>query len=355
MFSDVANNITVYTPHPFRRRVKLNFIVKDSSVHIIPTGTWIEETGSSRIVLDENSEKYKLIKVPLNNVRELFVSKYGEVHFSRYFGNLDSAYKLEKTDEIVNPSILLEEYFDSIAGSYASIVTANSVQTYMRETTVSFLSKHLKKGCSLLDLGCGPMLETSIFREDCKLEGIDISKKMLAEASARLPSDSSVVLKKTDISLNGDFGTYEVIFSSFGLVELVQPEDLRKFLTYHLKKGGKFIFAAFNRFGMMDIILSCLKGNLHYAAERMRGRMYPGGSRFPLFVQSCRLNELIPENIFKIVEKRGLCFFTPPYNYGFFRGKKRFLKILQKLDSIFSASGISQIMSDYVLVAAEKI
>ncbi len=353
MFSNERRSITVLTPSPFRRRIQLNFVSREGRYYVIPTGSWLEETGRSKLITDMDGNSYSLVETPIEEVSDLFIAKYGHDHFKRHFGESRTAYFLGEPAGRHDTSYLIEEYFDSIADSYADSVISDPIQSHMRDVAGSFLKKNLVKGGSLLDLGCGPMLETSGLKNTVRLEGADISSKMLEAASRRL-QDSGVELRKTDMSLEGSFGQYDVIFSSFGLTELVRPEILRGFLDAHLKSGGKFVFALWNRFGAVDLALSALKGRTGYISERIRGKVHPGTSRFALYVEAVRPGQIIPPDRYRIVEKKGLCLLTPPYNYTFFSRQKLLLELAGKFDSIFSKSALFAPMADYTLFAAVR-
>lgn len=341
------------TPRPFMRILKLNYVSREGITYVIPTGSWIEETGTPRHITDMHEDSYSLVETPIEEVRNLFIEKYGYRHYSKYFSSSVTAFRLDEPIGLQDPFSLTEEYFDSISSTYADEVESNPIQKYMRTATRSFLRKHIAKGDSLLDLGCGPMLETWDLSNMVNLEGADISSKMLEEASAKL-KDPTVVLRKTDMKLGGHFGNYDVIFSSYGLTELVDSRTIRDFLERHLKRGGKFVFAFWNRFGILDLALSTMKGRTGYIKERMHGTVHPGTSRFPMLVEAVRPEEIIPPDLFRVIEKKGLCFITPPYNYDFAKKRKMILKITGKIDSAFAKCSVFAPIADYTLIAAVR-
>lgn len=352
MYSGEPSNIVVTTPEPFLRKITLNFVYLKGKAVVIPEGKWMDETGEKRLVLDRSGKVLRMVPLPVSEVSESFVVKYGADHFKKYFGAAETAYALEYSDESNDISGMVENYFDRVSASYQEDVLSDPVQAYMREITADALEAQSPDGSRVLDLGCGIMLESSPLWKRVKLEGADISGEMLKKASERFPSGSGVVLRKTDMMLNGEFGKYDIIFTSYGFLELVPAGIIRAFLKDHLERNGKFIGVFWNRLGIADLVLSALTGKFTYIRDKISGRIPPGGSRFPFCVEIRRIRDILPRDGFDIIARSGICFSMPPYNYTFWRKIRGYREAAHRVDAIFRNSSALSSFSDYTMVIA---
>jgi len=111
-------------------------------------------------------------------------------------------------------------------------------------------NKYLKKGNSILDLGCGTGRTTHyLHKKGLKVKGIDISKAMIEGANKINPEIEFEVgdARKLDISSE----TFDNVLFSFNGLDYLHPEKsrLQALNEVHriLKNEGLFIFSSHNR------------------------------------------------------------------------------------------------------------
>lgn len=346
-----SRTIELYTPDPFLRKMRFDYVLESGIILIIPTG---ERT----VLLQQKfmkcgSEYYQCEIVSKSYVRDLFVSKYGIRHFSRYFSNSSYALKLIPTQMRPEVGKELEKIFDGMAPSYEMELMKNPVQRYMREVTSSLLRKYSKEGCSVLDLGCGPMIESLTLPDSILLTGADISSGMLNEAMRRAAGRGNVKLVKTDMELSGTFSQYDIIYSTYGAMELLGHEKMKTFVTDHLKDGGVFIICFWNSLGLLDNLLALFAGKFSYVLQKIAGKVHPNQSRHQVYTKPS--NPFNISAIFgaKVLERTGVCLIVPPYNYNRLITAITKLSFITRIDRFLGSCPLMWIFSDYVAVVMQ--
>lgn len=115
----------------------------------------------------------------------------------------------------------------------------------------TYTEKHLEKGASILELGCGNG-QLGILLKDAgyDIEGLDLSEEMLSLAHERQQiAGVHFPVFQGDMRDLSEYGTYDAIISYCdSLCYLPEKENLKQTIeeTYaHLKEGGKFLFDVF--------------------------------------------------------------------------------------------------------------
>lgn len=301
-------------------------------------------------IIEEQYFSKEIVDVEI--VKAAFIEKYGNKHVLHHFQSAALAIALRPLKYGPFCENEIQNIFDSISSSYAEEVTKNPVQNYMRQRTSSVLMKYVRSGDSVLDLGSGPMLETLEVPFDIELTAADISGGMLYEAEKRARNRGrfNVAYVKTDMHLAGNFSQYDIIFTTFGLLELLSPKTIAEFASKHLKGRRILILSFWNKFGLMDNILSVATGRgLKYFKQKLTGKVYPGRSRFPVEVLSASMSEISKALPADPVEKEGICLVVPPYCYTNLIGKFRFDGLLTAVDSAASKLPGAWLLCDYVV------
>jgi len=111
------------------------------------------------------------------------------------------------------------EIYDALAKDYAEhYESGNPDRPFLDE----FLN-HIKKGSRLLDLGCGTGTGAKYFFDhDMRVEGIDLSSRMIDVASRRYPD---IRFRRADIrNLNYQAGGLDAVWAGYSLFHMVQKD-----------------------------------------------------------------------------------------------------------------------------------
>jgi len=145
----------------------------------------------------------------------------------------------------------MSERFDDFAETYSEILeaslaaTGNNAEYFMRRR-IEITGQHLTRlgavTTELMDFGCGVGLATSCLLETLRAKqvvGVDVSRKILAEAARRNPGG------RANFAHPGDFtGSVDLVFCN-GVFHHIEPAQRAKSLLFihnALKVGGFFAF-----------------------------------------------------------------------------------------------------------------
>ncbi len=342
---------------PFERKVEVNFVQKDGKMIVIPTGSWADDLRVypfARV----NTKTMKATFDSADSYIEIFKEKYGENHFSRYFSRSEDVIVLEPCDREPGYSYeTLGSLFDRITAQYSKEILSNWVQRYMREQSFGVLDRFVQDGNAILDLGCGPSSEVIKLDKRLEITEVDVSKVALdISREAHTPGMANIkwILLRKD---NDILGEYDIIFSSYGYLNIESPANVIRLLNNNLKLGGYFIGSFMNRYGLLDLLVSLLQRRWNYVKERTRGHLPAGSSRFNALSFPRSPNYLASLEGLKIEERRGICFVIPPYNYSRLVDafeRIGFTELLKSLDSHLGSFPILWSGSDYILFVCRK-
>ncbi|MGC8562397.1 MAG: class I SAM-dependent methyltransferase [Thermoplasmata archaeon] len=327
---------------------------KEQKTIILPTGNWIKELEIYPYATMDGA-KVKASFEAVDNYKELFINKYGIEHFNRFFKDVNSVAVLEpRGGEPGYDSKMLGLIFDLVVDQYYDEINSNWIQRYMRERTAEILERYAKDGDNILDLGCGPNSEVLGIRKRVKTTEVDVSKaalKMSKEMHGGNKNGIEWVLMEGDGKVSGNF---DIIFSSYGYLNLENPNNVADLLDKNLKKGGYFIGSFMNRYGLLDLLLSLLQNRRSYIRERIGGRLTVNYSRYnslsfprtPTFFE--RLGGV------KKMYLRGVCIIIPPYNYKRLVNFGNNIGFLSFLDRIIGRIPLLWSGSDYIVFVYQK-
>lgn len=340
---------------PFQRVVKVNFVVKDKKTVVMPTGRWINDLEIYPYATIDGV-KVKGSFEPADDYKELFKNKYGSEHFIRYFRDVERVVVLEpfNGDPSYNNEVL-GLIFDHVVEQYFEEINSNWIQKYMRKRTVEILQKYAKDGDKILDLGCGPASEVLEIGKHVVVTEVDVSKDALRksqEVHNGIRNTTEWVLIGENCEISGNF---DIIFSSYGYLNLENINRVADLLDKNLKDGGYFIGTFMNRYGFLDILLSLVQNRRNYIRERLGGRLTVNDSRYNSL--SFPMTPTIFEKLNGMKKKhlRGVCAIIPPYNYGRLVNFGNKIRFLPFLDRILGETPVLWAGSDYILFVYQKV
>ncbi|MEM4089585.1 MAG: class I SAM-dependent methyltransferase [Thermoplasmatales archaeon] len=336
---------------PFRRTVEINFVKDGDSFIIIPTGSWAREISIYPYVRLDGAV-LKASFDTLEKYGEMFRKKYGPEHFNRYFSKTNISIVLTPWKD--QPGYTYEDLgkiFDIANENYISNVSANWVQLYMRDESLKLLRRYVKNGDRILDLGCGPMSEALSLGSDISVTEVDVSETALRESKKFRTKNVDHILFNGPESISD---VYDVIFSSYGFLNVEKKENVMAIIERNLKSGGVFVGSFLNKFGAMDIFLNAVLGRLTYCRQRVAGILPVNFSRYNILSYPREPNYLLDTGLVLKEERRGVCLITPPYNFTGLVNAFGDGLIVRRLDSFLCGLPLAWFFSDYVLFAYRK-
>ncbi len=346
----------VQLPDPYLSVELVNYIQEGDGFHIIVTGEWkrkLENCGYATV----NGQIYSISEEKIDVLIPAFEKKYGTSHLEVHNMRSGTAYNLRRTDQARKTRYeILEAEFDQLSENYEKSVKSNPIEVYMRKITSDILSQIVHDGMNILEIGCGTLIEASAIRSNVYLTCAEISNEMISRAQEKSKQLKQVELETLKVS-RGYFKTekkYDVIFTTFGYLDLEVTETIEATLKENLKMDGIFIGAYWNRFGLMDILVSTLLGRYKYVKQKIAGMVLPDLSRFTTATTPKGPFAFSNMEGFSEIKRLGLCTIIPPYNFN--KVAKRLVnkRLLFAIDKLVSSLPIIKNFGDYVVVVLKR-
>lgn len=141
----------------------------------------------------------------------------------------------------MNHTDLTIKTYNKIAETYANTYYGDNLDLPYIDTFLSYLPAEPK----ILDVGCGSGRFTPYFlSKNCKVEGIDLSEKMIEVATKRVPES---VFKHMDMrTLDYPDNTFDGLFLGYSLIHIPSKEVETTLEEQHrvLKDGGIILIIA---------------------------------------------------------------------------------------------------------------
>lgn len=328
-------------------------MIEGGKIIVIPTGEWLREVEIYPFINFEG-RTYSVNFITVKEIENEFIRKYGENHFNRYFMNSSTAIMLENLAEPPEVNYdTIGKIFDMVAPKYSHKVGTNWVQHLMRERSAALLREYIRPGDRILDLGSGPDSEIFKVKGMRSVTEVDVSKSSLRIAEDYHGRDSVNYLLLRD--LEEISGEYEIIFSTFGYLNIEKKENLERIVERNLKEGGILVGAFLNKFGLMDTALNTMLLRWSYVKEKMRGKLSVNYSRYgmisyprsPSFVNE--IKGLRPEYV------SGICLILPPYYFSRLVKFSEKIAIIGKIENLMLRFPFLWRGADYILFVSRKV
>ncbi|MDI9363911.1 MAG: class I SAM-dependent methyltransferase [Flavobacterium sp.] len=259
--------------------------------------------------------------------------------------------------------------FDYLANSYDNSFTNSAVGLAQRKQVWQHLTEILqdKTNVQVLELNCGTGEDAKwLAQNGATVLATDISSEMIKIAEAKIASNhlqQQVVCKQMDIRnigcLNGEQEKFDIVFSNFGGLNCIAPNEFNTFLQTQLPKllntNGKAILVIMPRFCLWETLYYTVKLKFNHIFRRLtkhnlQASLGNNNSIATWYYSPKWLQQHLPSTLYqKALLPIG--FFLPPsYVNGFFTKHLRLLKVLEQLESIANKLPILAFASDHYLI-----
>lgn len=175
----------------------------------------------------------------------------------------------------------MPQEFDSVAQEYDSTFSQTAVGRLLRERVWDHIRGTTSSRTTnmVLELNCGTG-EDAIWmaKQGWQVLATDASPEMIAVARAKVAvelPENSIQFQTCPFAeiANLPEGDFDLIFSNFGGLNCIPPEDLQRLgnaVAQKLKPGGQFIAIVMSRFCWWETLYFLLKGKPREAFRRLR-------------------------------------------------------------------------------------
>ena len=163
--------------------------------------------------------------------------------------DLYQAFQIPKVFESTDLTLWEDEYISSLllnAHLNPHIDDASRNHEFINNSAQWILSR-IKNHGSLLDLGCGPGLYTTIFSKSIdSVTGIDFSKRSIEYAKGTDPKSTYIKQNYLEFKPQSQYDTITMIHCELGSLSKSDRKHLLQTIKHALKEDGRFIFDIFS-------------------------------------------------------------------------------------------------------------
>lgn len=246
---------------------------------------------------------------------------------------------------------------------YDEYEKSNKILEWMRQQVYDAALKYLKSGNKILELNSGTGTDALYFAKlGFEVLCTDLSDGMIEIISEKIkkenPGNRIRVLQCSYTELDKISGEkFDFIFSNFGGLNCIK--DLTA-VTRHfpnlLNENGKVCLVIMPLVCPWEI-MQVIKFNFKFAFRRFSkfgADANVEGVSFKTYYFSYKKIKSALRSKFKIIYKQGLAVFTPiPQMENFIKKHPTFVKLLQKLDEMFSKHFPLNLVGDHLIIIAE--
>lgn len=254
--------------------------------------------------------------------------------------------------------------FDSAAATYDQSFTQTVIGKSQRETVYNILSQHLLTVKTIFEINCGTGEDALwLASQNFDVVATDISEKMIAIGKAK-NQHQNLTFSTLDITHLSSFQKeekYDLLFSNFGGLNCLSPEELTLFFKtapHFLKEKGKMVLVLMPKNTIWEQFYFLTKGNWNKAFRRKKKLVLANvdGEKIPTYYYNPKEIVHLTEEKLECIEYKPIGFFIPPsYLEPFFTNKKGFLKLLKKLElRIRNFSFLSKYADHYAIILQKK-
>lgn len=310
----------------------------------------------------------------VDDISYMFVHKYGQQYYDRYFSVKGRTLEIEKGRTVVDKAdqnyyTWLIQEFDSVADQYDNHIFGNGINVILRNRSLEILREYLKPSTKILDIGCGTGAETlELLRSGFHVTAVDISERMLGNLKKKAIqaglSDKLELFRgsASDLSfLLDNYGKsyFQLAYSTYGALNC-EPhiEKMQDQLSSLLSEKGIFLAGVYNKYCLSETLLNLVSLKLNRITWRLKNPIREGRSRFCIDVYSFSPSEFMSlfSRNFRLLRTIAVPVILPPSNYH--RTMRLFsskLESLDRLDRKLSRHWPFNFLGDHFIQIMEKI
>jgi ubiquinone/menaquinone biosynthesis C-methylase UbiE len=252
--------------------------------------------------------------------------------------------------------------FDTYAERYDEHFTFSPVGKMQRRRVYSFLQKHLDETYRVLEINCGTGEDARWLNGRVKkVVATDISKGMIDMCMKKqIGQVQFEVCDSRRIFPRYDAGSFDMIFSNFGGLNCLSPEEVRMFAANAaqcLSPSGILAVVIMGRKCSWERFYFRRKKDPRYNRRECREGVETviDAEKFHTWYYSPHEFAALFSGSFQLVDHRPVGLFIPPsYLDTFFRNKKVALGVLFLLDKLFPFSFLSDKADHYLMILQKK-
>ncbi|MBK8848190.1 MAG: class I SAM-dependent methyltransferase [Bacteroidetes bacterium] len=258
-------------------------------------------------------------------------------------------------------TILVMSYFDTVASEYDKDFTHSIVGQYQRNLIQQEVKQLLsgKNALQILELNCGTGEDASFFNQlGHKVFATDASNEMIEVCKKKHVNSDTLIFEQCrieEIKLTQN-QKFDVVFSNFSGINMLDEEALRKFLTRvpaHLVTNGYLILVFFGKVYLPEFLYYLLKGRWKKAIRRLKHKEQFAGKEYIYYHSTFKVQELLQAEYF-IVKSKPVGIVSPPsYLSAWFEKRKWLFNFLVYCDSVLTYI-VPGIGSDHCMLIAKK-
>lgn len=248
------------------------------------------------------------------------------------------------------------EDFDHIADRYDAGFSETVIGKKQRRLVWNYLMKVMNPEQEVLELNCGTGIDAEFLAKRCKsVLSTDISPEMVKYAQKNRANSNLAFCVLDANQMEPDLGKYDLIFSNFGGLNCLSPEQwtkLGKNINLTLKPGGQFIAVIMSRNCTWERLYFRYKGDkANRDRRRSSGPIMANAENVQVKTWYYSPQEIV--NFMPMEFKRTMpvgLFIPPSYLDPYFKGKKAVLKTLSAMESLSVSSFRSSDKADHYLI-----
>ena len=252
--------------------------------------------------------------------------------------------------------------FDLIAAEYDAQFSSSEIGIKQRQRVWKYLLRHTASEQKVLELNCGTGIDAQFLGKRCQsVHATDLSTEMIAAAKERNSLDNVSFQKLGIQALSEVKGHYDLIFSNFGGLNCISPEEWSlagKEINRLLNTNGSFIAVIMSRKCLWERFYFRLKKD----SKNQRRRISKQAVMANIGHQKVATWYYGPTDIQYFLEKKlshvrtkpiGL-FLPPTYLESYFQKNKGMLKALSFMESFSLSSDWLSNRADHYLIHFKK-
>ncbi|VXC18903.1 Methylase [Flavobacterium sp. 9AF] len=254
--------------------------------------------------------------------------------------------------------------FDIAAATYDQSFTHTLIGKLQRKAVYKSMSSHLLSVKNIFEINCGTGEDALWFAsQNLEVLATDVSEKMIAIGKAKNQYQNLTfsTLDITNLSSFHQEKKYDLLFSNFGGLNCLSPEELSLFFEtapIFFKEKGKMALVLMPKNTIWEQFYFLIKGKWSNAFRRKKKIAFANvdGEKVPTYYYNPKEIVHLTRGSFDCIEYKPIGLFIPPsYLEPFFKNKKRFLQFLNLLEmQIRNFSFLSKYADHYIIILQKK-